>query len=109
MMIQEWLNLVLELVVMVMAVLLTALAVQLHSSSAFAGASLVSLISFGDNLSGIVSFYTRLETSIGAVARLKAFTDTVKPEDREDEVVVPPEDWPRRGVVELRGVSATYE
>jgi ABC-type multidrug transport system fused ATPase/permease subunit len=108
-MIQEWLNLVLDLVVMVMAALLTTLAVQLHSSSAFVGASLFSLISFGENLSGIVTSYTRLETSIGAVARLKTFTDTVQPEDRPEEDIVPPEEWPQRGLIELRGVSARYE
>jgi hypothetical protein len=52
-MIQEWLNLVLDLVVMVMAVLLATLAVRLHSNTAFAGASLFTLISFGESLSGL--------------------------------------------------------
>ena len=82
-MIQSWLNLVLDLVVMVMAAILTTLAVRLHSDSGFAGASLVTLMSFGENLSGIVIFYTRLETSIGAITRLKTFNETVKPEDTE--------------------------
>jgi ABC-type multidrug transport system fused ATPase/permease subunit len=109
MMIQSWLNLVLDLVVMVMAAVLTTLAVRLHSNSAFAGASLFSLMSFGENLSGIVTYYTKLETSIGAVARLKTFNETVKPEDREEEDIVPPEEWPQNGVVELKGVSAIYE
>ncbi|KAE9363954.1 putative ABC multidrug transporter [Stipitochalara longipes BDJ] len=108
-MIQEWLNLVLDLVVMVLAVLLTTLAVRLHSNSAFAGASLFTLLSFGENLSGIVVYFTKLETSIGAIARLKMFNEKVKPEDRDDEDVVPPEKWPERGVVELKGVSAKYD
>jgi ABC-type multidrug transport system fused ATPase/permease subunit len=107
-MIQEWLNLVLALVVMVLAVILVTLSIQLHSKSAFAGASLYSLITLGENLVGIVLFYTRLETSIGAIARLKAFNESVKPEDREEEDVVPPEGWPQNGVVELKGVSAGY-
>ena len=107
-MIQEWLILVLNLVVTVMAVVLTTLAVRLHSNSGFAGASLYSLISFGENLSGIVMFYTKLETSIGAVARLKNFSDKVQPEDRDGEDIVPPEQWPQQGVVELNGVSASY-
>jgi hypothetical protein len=64
-MIQNWLNLVLGLVVMVMAVVLTSLAVKLRSGSGFTGASLVTLMSFGDQLSGIVLFMTQLETSIG--------------------------------------------
>ena len=107
-MIQEWLNLVLDVVVMVIAALLTTLAVQLRSNSAFAGASLFTLVSFGENLSGIVIYYTRLETSIGAVARLKAFNETVRPEDRDDEDLVPPEQWPHSGIIEFNGVSATY-
>ncbi|KAJ5803205.1 ABC multidrug transporter [Penicillium pulvis] len=107
-MIQEWLNLVLNLVVMVIAVVLTTLAVRLRSSSGFAGASLYSLMSFGENLSGVVFFYTRLETSIGAIARLKNFNETVTPEDREEEDVSPDEEWPEHGTVELKGVSARY-
>ena len=108
-MIQEWLNLVLDLVVTVMAVVLTTLAVRLHSNSAFAGASLYTLISFGENLSGIVTYYTKLETSIGAIARLKTFNETVKPEDKEEEEIIPTEQWPQRGVIELKGISAHYE
>ena len=108
-MIQQWLNLVLDLVVMVMAVALTALAVRLHSNSGFIGASLVTLMNFGESLSGIVIFYTRLETSIGAISRLKTFNESVKPEDREEEDVAPPEQWPQSGVIELSGVSASYK
>ncbi|GFF55775.1 canalicular multispecific organic anion transporter 1 [Aspergillus udagawae] len=111
-MIQEWLNLVLNLVVMVIAAVLTTLAVRLHSNSAFAGASLYSLMTFGESLSGIVIYYTRLETSIGAIARLKTFNETVTPEDRDgpgEEDIVPDTNWPDRGLVELRGVSARYK
>ncbi|KAK9770744.1 hypothetical protein SCAR479_12535 [Seiridium cardinale] len=107
-MIQSWLNFVLDLVVMFMAAILTTLAVLLHSKSGFAGASLVTLMSFGDTLSGIVTFYTALETSIGAIARLRTFNEDVKPEDREEEDILPPEEWPQTGVVELNGVSADY-
>ncbi|KAF2489056.1 P-loop containing nucleoside triphosphate hydrolase protein [Lophium mytilinum] len=108
-MIQEWLNLVLGLVVMLIAVVLVTLSVRLHSKSGFAGAALYSLISLGENLTGIVLHYTRLETSIGAIARLKTFKETVKAEDREEEDIVPPEEWPKGGVIELKGVSAGYE
>lgn len=101
--------LVLDLVVMVMAALLTTLAVRLHAKSGFAGASLVTLMGFGEILSGIVVFYTLLETSIGAIARLKTFSETVKPEDKDDEDIVPPEQWPQRGLVELKGISASYK
>lgn len=108
-MIQQWLNLVLNLVVMVMAAILTTMAVKLHSNSGFTGAALVSLMTFGEKLSGIVIFYTRLETSIGAVARLKSFQDKVLPEHREGEHLRPPVEWPPHGAIELRGVLASYE
>lgn len=107
-MIQSWLTLVLNLVVMVMAAILTTLAVRLHANSGFAGASLVTLMSFGDNLSGIVTFYTQLETSIGAIARLKTFNENVKPESKDDEDIIPTEEWPQHGLVEMKSVSASY-
>ncbi|KAH7371052.1 P-loop containing nucleoside triphosphate hydrolase protein [Pyrenochaeta sp. MPI-SDFR-AT-0127] len=107
-MIQEWLNLVLGLVVMSLAVIMVTLSVRLHSNSAFAGASLYSLITLGENLAGIVLYWTRLETSIGAIARLKTFSQTVQPEDKDEEDIIPPEQWPQTGVVKLEGVSASY-
>lgn len=107
-MVQQWLNLVLDLVVMIMASVLTALAVRLHSNSGFTGASLVTLMSFGENLGGIVIFYTKLETSIGAIGRLQVFNETVKPEDKEEEDVIPPLEWPQRGEIVLMNVRASY-
>ncbi|KAM0467781.1 hypothetical protein ACHAP7_011585 [Fusarium lateritium] len=108
-MIQQWLNLVLNLIVMVIAAILTCLAVRLHSNTAFTGASLVTLMNFGDSLSGIIIWWTKLETSIGAVARLKAFNEKVEPEDKEHEDLIPAEHWPQNGTVELKDVSASYD
>lgn len=108
-MIQEWLNLILSLVVMSLAVVMVTLSVKLHSNSAFAGASLYSLITFGENLAGIVLHWTRPETSIGAIVRLKTFSQTVRSEDKDGEDHVPPEQWSQDGVVQLTGVSASYE
>ncbi len=105
---QQWLNFVLDVVVMILAVMLTTLAVELRSNSAFTGASLVTLMTFGETLSGIVIFYTRLETSLGAISRLKAFNETVDSEDKADESIVPPKQWPQHGVVEIDGISASY-
>jgi ABC-type multidrug transport system fused ATPase/permease subunit len=108
-MIQQWLNFVLDIVVMILAVLMTTLAVRLHSNAGFTGASMVSLMSFAENLSGIVIFYTRLETSLGAISRLKAFQEDVKPEDQDGEDLIPPKNWPSVGSIQVRDVFATYE
>ncbi|KAH4005276.1 hypothetical protein HBI13_005130 [Parastagonospora nodorum] len=107
-MVQEWLSCVLNIVVMVMAVILTTLAVQLHSKSGFAGASLYSLLGLGESLAGIVLSWTKLETSLGAIARLKAFGEAVTPEDTDEETIIPPQEWPEHGTVAINGVSATY-
>lgn len=107
-MIQRWLGFILQLVVAVLAVLVVTLATQTRSNTAFTGASLVSLMTFGEVLAWMVKMFTALETSIGAVSRLKTFSDTVKPEDQEGEDVVPPVEWPQRGFIEIKGASAAY-
>jgi ABC-type multidrug transport system fused ATPase/permease subunit len=108
-MVQEWLSTVLNVVVMIMAVMMTVLAIKLHSKAGFAGASLYSLLTLGENLSGIVLQWTKLETSLGAIARLKAFGESVIPEDTEEETIVPPEHWPESGLIVVHGISASYE
>jgi ATP-binding cassette subfamily C (CFTR/MRP) protein 1 len=50
-----------------------------------------------------------LETSIGAVSRVKAFNADTQSEALPAEIVVPPESWPARGLIEFRGVSASYK
>lgn len=62
---QNWLNLVLGLVVMVMSAVLTALVIFLRSDSGLTGASMVTLMGFGTELTFIVLALTQLETSLG--------------------------------------------
>ncbi|KAI0129679.1 hypothetical protein BJ170DRAFT_731257 [Xylariales sp. AK1849] len=85
---------------MQIALVLVALAVKLRSSSGFTGASLVTLMSFGDSLCSIVLFMTRFETSIGAISRLRASNETVKPEDKTEEEIIPAEEWPQKGLLD---------
>ncbi|KAI0142611.1 ABC transporter type 1, transmembrane domain-containing protein [Hypoxylon sp. NC0597] len=107
-MIQRWLGFTLSMVVAVLAIVVVTLATQLHSNRAFTGASLVTLMNFGSNLSFMVRTYTDLETSIGAISRLKSFSERVRSESREEEDVVPPPEWPSRGSIHINGVSASY-
>ncbi|KAJ4288272.1 hypothetical protein N0V88_007462 [Collariella sp. IMI 366227] len=107
-MIQRWLALTLQLIVAVIALGVVTMATQMRSNMAFTGASLIALMSFGENLAWIIRCYTLLETSIGAISRLKAFSENVKPESKEGEDVVPPKKWPLRGEIVLKEVSATY-
>ncbi len=107
-MIQRWLGFALRLIVAILAIVVVALATQLRSSEGFTGASLIALMSFGDEVSIIIRCYTMLETSIGAVSRLKSLSESVHPEDLDGEDVIPPQEWPTCGKIEIRGVSASY-
>ncbi|KAI5924949.1 ATPase-like protein [Camillea tinctor] len=107
--VQRWLLFALQIVVALVALTVVTLATQLRGNTALTGASLVTLMTFGDVLNYIIRWWTQLETSIGAVSRLKNFSEKVKPEDQEGEDMVPPPEWPLRGAIEIRGVSASYE
>ncbi|KAK2036308.1 P-loop containing nucleoside triphosphate hydrolase protein [Colletotrichum somersetense] len=91
--IQRWLQQILKLMVAVLASIVVTLATQLRASSGLTGASLITLMSFGETLTTIVLSYTSLETSVGAVARIKTFSDTVAPETRPGEDLVPERGW----------------
>jgi ATP-binding cassette, subfamily C (CFTR/MRP), member 1 len=107
-MIQQWLVLTLQILVAVIAIILTTLATQLRTNSGFTGASLVTLMSFGESMSVMIRVYTSLETSIGAVSRLKTFSERVNPEDLSGEDISPPEEWPQNGHIEIKSISASY-
>ena len=108
-MIQEWLMATLQLLVAGLAVILVALSTQLDTGAGLTGASLVTLLSFGEILADLIRNYTALETSIGAVSRLRSFGETVKPEDKDGEDILPPPEWPQGGRIDIRGVSASYD
>lgn len=108
-MIQQWLMSTLQLITAGLAVLLIGLATQLRTNTGLTGASLVTLLSFTEVLSSLIRSYTALETSIGAVRRLRTFSETVKPEDRPGEDVEPPLDWPQGGRIDVKDVSASYD
>jgi ABC-type multidrug transport system fused ATPase/permease subunit len=107
-MVQRALMFVLQLLVAVLATLVVVLATQLRTGSALTGASLVTLMSFGDVLNYIIRWWTQIETSIGAVSRLKGFSDQVHSESMGDEDVVPAPGWPLQGHIVIDHVSASY-
>ena len=107
--IQRWLSLVLDLVIAALAVMVVGVSVGLRDtiSSGFTGVSLTQIISFSSYLKLMVMFWTQMETSIGAVARIRAFASETPREENDDEVE-PPEDWPSRGEVKIMNASARY-
>lgn len=108
-MIQRWLEFTLNCIVAVLAVVVVTMSVQLSSSIGLTGASLVTLMNFGTLLTQMIQSYTQLETSLGAVSRLKTFSDKVKSETQPGEDEIPSELWPQEGHIQIQGVSASYK
>jgi ATP-binding cassette, subfamily C (CFTR/MRP), member 1 len=109
--VQRWLTLVLDLVVAAIAVLLIVLVVKLRGtlSAGFVGIALLNVIMFSQSIKMFVTFWTLLETHIGAIARIKIFQEDSVPEDLSTENNMPPPAWPSRGTIEFSHVSAAYK
>ncbi|KAE9376787.1 putative ATP-binding cassette transporter [Stipitochalara longipes BDJ] len=108
--IQRWLSFILDLMVMVLAVVLMILVVKLRENitPGYVGLALLNVMSFNQSLAEIIKNWTRLETSIGAIARLMSFSAQTVSENlpRENESV--PDNWPLHGTIEFKNVSASY-
>jgi len=106
--VQQWLALVLDLVVGGLAVVLVAVAMSTADSlsGGALGVALVLILAFNSLLGQTIQAWTKMETSIGAVARVQQFVqDTpAEPEGIEE----PEPEWPQRGAIQFRDVVAGY-
>lgn len=109
-MIQRWLTLILDLITTGVAILVVSIAVKTRDdvSIGSTGVSLTQLISFTSILKMTISFWGQLETSIGAVKRIRDYEKEVESEHGVLEVVKPPMEWPQRGKVVIHGLSVSY-
>lgn len=109
--IQRWLVLVLDLVVAGLAVVLVGMAVGLRSSinPGFLGLALVNMMSLSHSLTNLVEHWTNLETSLGAIARIKDFAENTPVEGSTEQASGHSDaEWPSRGALRLEGVTAAY-
>ncbi|KZF23306.1 multidrug resistance-associated protein [Xylona heveae TC161] len=110
--IQRWLGLVLNLTVAALAVLLVGIAFALrsHVNPGLLGIALITMMDLGPILSELVQNWTLLETSLGAIARIKEFsedTPTEEPDTMTHEQLPHPE-WPTRGEIAFVDASIAY-
>ncbi|KAM0350073.1 hypothetical protein ACHAPU_003236 [Fusarium lateritium] len=110
MIIQRWLVLVLDLTTAALALLLVGLAVRLRDEVdvGLTGVSLVQLISLSETVNMLIQFWTSIETSIGAVARIKQFAEETGEENLPGETQEPPSQWPDKGSIQINDLSASY-
>ncbi|KAM3470244.1 hypothetical protein MY8738_009824 [Beauveria namnaoensis] len=107
--IQRWLSVVLGLTVTCMVTILTAIAVTVRGSTVsagFIGTALVNTMSLSQSLTSLIIFWTSLETSLGAVSRVKSFSEDTPIEESPDAPVA--HNWPASGHVQFNGVTAAH-
>lgn len=106
--IQQWLTLVLDLIVGALAVILVVVATSLTGvfGAGSLGVALVLLLSFNESLAATIQAWTKMETSIGAVARVQQFLQTTPSELTG--AMSPPPNWPSGGAILFENVTASY-
>jgi ATP-binding cassette subfamily C (CFTR/MRP) protein 1 len=67
------------------------------------------VLAFNVSLSQFINGWTVLETALGAIARLRLFEIETPVEAKEGEDFEPPEDWPSKGLIEIRDVTAYHK
>ena len=70
---------------------------------------MLNVMEFNQSLSMLINSWTGLETSLGAIARVKDFLAEVKAEGSETEDEIPTNEWPKRGYIQMTGVTAKYK
>ncbi|KAK7953218.1 multidrug resistance-associated [Apiospora saccharicola] len=108
--IQRWLVFVLDMIVAGLVIILIGLTVALRTkmNPGYLGVALVQLMTLSHELTGIVQHWTLLETSIGAITRIRDFAEKTPDESAPEETDAPTADWPSRGTFKFENVFATY-
>jgi ATP-binding cassette subfamily C (CFTR/MRP) protein 1 len=104
---QVTLNLWLDLLVAMLAIVVVSIAVGTGSASGGSlGLSLLNIVGLGQSVRIVVHFYTSLEITLGAVARIRDFTLGTGSENTGREEPSP--DWPRNGSIQFQNVTISH-
>ncbi|KAK6074134.1 ABC transporter [Seiridium cupressi] len=108
--IQHWLSFVLDMLVTGLAVVLVAIVVTWRDkfSAGNVGVSLVMVVTFSTVLMRLIKMWTMMESSVGAIARVKRFVAEAESEEKESSITEVSADWPAQGNVEFRGLVAAH-
>ena len=92
---------------LVLVVVFTTTVYKESTREAAMGLTMVNLVNFSSVLNAAVLAWTKLETALGSVLRLRDFTSTTPAEATGDEISLPPQ-WPQSGNIEFSNVTAKY-
>ncbi|OAG36213.1 hypothetical protein AYO21_09607 [Fonsecaea monophora] len=108
--IQQWLGVVLDLLVTGLVTILMVIIVAKRESigPGLVGLGLLSTVNLSSNLTNLVRCWTMLETSIGAISRLRDFVTNIESEHKAWEVEQVPTQWPEHGQLNFTGFGASY-
>ncbi|KAI0187341.1 putative ATP-binding cassette transporter [Xylaria flabelliformis] len=109
--VQAWLRLVLAFLVAGLSVVVVGVAVATrHSTSGGAiGVAFLNLVTLGSGLTNLISSWTSLEISLGAIARIEAFERDTPAETKISSPVEVSPNWPERGELKLENLHASYD
>ena len=107
---QRWLNLVLDLLVAGIATTVVILAVAGNRaiSGAEVGIALNIMLVSNKTLLKLVESWTLLETSLGAIARVRNLEALTPAEGGQIDSLAPPTRWPDQGSIEFNDITVSY-
>lgn len=108
--IQRWLVLVLDLNVTAIGTMLVFIAVMwpTTASQPSLGLALIGTLGYSHAVTYLTNQWTTLETSLGAVARLRTFVKYTPTERDASDAIEQAPDFPRQGNVQFSNISARY-
>lgn len=99
------------MVVAFLTIILVVFAVTLRDkvNPSLLGVALVNMMRLGGNMKGIILYWSILETSLGAITRIRTFSEKTPTELEPRENSHPTNGWPSRGTLEVNNLSVQYE
>jgi ABC-type multidrug transport system fused ATPase/permease subunit len=108
--VQRWLQLTLDLVVTGLSVTVAGLALGVRDKTSLGaiGVAFLNLTTLGQTMTNLLTSWTSLEVSLGAIARIEAFQKDTPQEVNETFTLDVALSWPAAGEIKFDDVSSSY-
>ena len=108
--VQRWLQLTLDLVVAGLSatVVGVALGIKDKTSLGAIGVAFLNLTTLGQTMTNLLTSWTSLEVSLGAIARIEAFKNNTPQETNLRSPIDVPSSWPKCGEIKFEDAGSSY-